>query len=277
MALKQAETGFHALEGSSCFLALAFSFCSSAPFVYMNSVYHHFFTFFEISIVAAYTAFLVLCLRTGWKRIMAATLLLPAVATTALVNPLDRGFDVILKSSLSAMIKQHPEVKNGRWLVFSSWIVLPGFFSACGLDLVNGLKIIPALNELTRFDPAGKYVSVTNQSCYLVAHVRTEMGPGEFESPTTGVVVWKVNPLDPKLKEIGIKYVAFDSPPDSSIRQKLKLIFNGESSGIWAYELSMLPCSPRTGHRPVARRAARRFEAKDFAKERFCLRPRCKA
>ena len=46
-----------------------------------------------------------------------------------------------------------------------------------------------------------------------------------------------MNPLDPKLKEIGIKYVAFDFPPDSSIRQKLKLIFKEESGGIWAYEL----------------------------------------
>src|SRR5204862_7308810 len=121
--------------------------------------------------------------------------------------------------------------------VFSSWVYLPGFFSACGLVVVNRLKIIRALGELTRFDAAGEYASITSQSCYLVAHVRPEMGPSEFESPSIGVVVWKVNPLDPKLKEIGIKYVAFDSPPDPSIRQKLKLIFKEEPGGIWAYEL----------------------------------------
>ena len=206
-------------------------------FAYMNSVYHHFFSFLELSTAAAYAAFLVSCLRNGWRRLLAAGLLLPAAATTALVNPVDRGFDVILKSSLSILIKQQPELKNSRWLVFSSWVYLPGFFSACGLDLVNGLKIIPALDELSRFDPAGKYASVTNQSCYLVTHVRTDMGPSEFESPSTGVLVWKVSPLDPKLKEIGIKYVAFDSQPDPSIRQKLKLIFKEESGGIWAYEL----------------------------------------
>jgi len=208
-----------------------------SAFAYMNSVYHHFFPFFEVAIAAAYVTFLVFCLRNGWKQLLAAALLLPAAATTALVNPVDRGFDVILKSSLSALIKQQPDLKDGRWLVFSSWVYLPGFFSTCGLDLVNGLKIIPALDELARFDPAGEYASITNQSCYLVAHVRPEMGPSEFESPSIGVVVWKVNPLDPKLKEIGIKYVAFDSPPDSSIREKLKLIFKEESGGIWAYEL----------------------------------------
>lgn len=206
-------------------------------FSYMNWVYHHFFTFLELSTVAAYITFLVFCLRHSWTRLMAAALLLPAAATTALVNPVDRGFDVILKSSLSALIERQPELKNSRWLVFSSWIYLPGFFSACGLDLANGLKIIPAVDDLTRFDPSGKYTSVINQSCYLVTHVRTEMGPSEFESPSVGIVVWKVNPLDPKLKEIGIKYVAFDSPPDSSIQQKLKLIFKEEPGGIWAYEL----------------------------------------
>jgi hypothetical protein len=114
---------------------------------------------------------------------------------------------------------------------------LPGFVSASGLDLVNGLKFIPPLEELSLFDPARKYDSVLNQSCYLIVHVQTETGPSEFESPNPGVVVWKVNPLDPKLKEIGVKYLAFDAPPESSIRQKLKLIFKEESNGIWAYEL----------------------------------------
>ena len=236
MRLKQTEPAFMHWRKEFALCFGVFILLLSA-FAYMNFVYHHFFTFFELSIVAAYATFLVFCLRNGWKWLLAAVLLLPLAATTTLVNPLDRGFDVVLKSSLSALIKQQPELKNSRWLVFSSWVYLPGFFSACGLDLVNGLKIIPALDELTRFDPAGKYASVTNQSCYLVSHVRPEMGPSEFESPTIGVVVWKVNPLDPKLKEIGVKYVAFDSPPDSSIRQKLKLIFKEESGGVWAYEL----------------------------------------
>jgi hypothetical protein len=71
----------------------------------------------------------------------------------------------------------------------------------------------------------------------LVAQVQTETRPAEFESPNPGLVLWKVNPLDPKLKEIGIKYLAFDTPPDSSIRQKLKLVFKEESTRIWAYEL----------------------------------------
>jgi len=236
MQLKQAEPVF-VLWRKELPLCLGIFILLLSVFAYMNFVYHHFFTFFELFTSAAYATFLVFCLRNGWKRLLAAALLLPAAATTALINPVDRVFDVILKSSLSTLIKQQPELKNSRWLVFSSWIYLPGFFSASGLDLVNCLKIIPALDELIRFDPAGKYASVTNQSCHLVSHVRTEMGPSEFESPTLGVVVWKVNPLDPKLKEIGIKYVAFDSPPDSSIRQKLKLIFKEESAGIWAYEL----------------------------------------
>jgi hypothetical protein len=206
-------------------------------FACMNSVYHQFFTYFEVGTAAAYSAFLVFCLRQNWRRLLAIALLLPAAATTALVNPVDRGLDVIVNSSLSATIKRQPELRGGRWLVFSSGVALAGFFSASGLDLFNGLKIIPPLNELTLFDPERKYASVLNQSCYLVAHVQTETGPSEFESPNPGMVFWKVNPLDPKLKEIGIKYLAFDSPPDSSIRQKLKLIFKEESTRIWAYEL----------------------------------------
>ena len=68
-------------------------------------------------------------------------------------------------------------------------------------------------------------------------HSSGKIGVSEFESPRVGVVVWKVNPLDPKLKEIGIKYLAFDYPPDSSIREKLKVILEDTSSGLWAYEL----------------------------------------
>ena len=203
----------------------------------MNSVYHQFFTYFEIVIAAVYSTFLIVCLRKGWRPLLAAALLLPAAASTALINPVDRGLDVIFKSSLSATIERQPELRSGRWLVFSSWFALPGFFTASGLELVNGLKIIPALDELSLFDPAGKYASVLNQSCYLLARPITASKPSEFESPDPGVVVWIVNPLDPKLKEIGIKYLAFDAPPDPSIRQKLKLIFKEESHGVWAYEL----------------------------------------
>jgi hypothetical protein len=206
-------------------------------FAYMNSVYRRFFTYFEIGTVAAYIAFLVFCLRHNWRRLLATALLVPAVATTALINPVDRGLDVILNSSLSARIKRQPELRGSRWLVFSSQVALAGFFSASGLDLFNGLKIIPPLDELALFDPTGKYASVFNQSCYLVAQVQTETRPAEFESPNPGLVLWKVNPLDPRLKEIGIKYLAFDTPPDPSIRQKLKLIFEEESTRIWAYEL----------------------------------------
>jgi hypothetical protein len=206
-------------------------------FACMNSVYGRVFTSFEVATAAIYTAFLIFCLRKSWKWLLASALLLPAAATTALVNPLDRGLDVILKSSLSAAIKRQPELRKGRWLVFSASVVLPGFVSASGVDLANGLKIIPALDELTLFDPEKQYTSIINQSCYLLAYVQTEAGPSQFKSSGPGYVDWKVNPLDPKLKEIGIKYVAFDSPPDSSIRQKLKLIFKEESRGIWAYEL----------------------------------------
>ena len=206
-------------------------------FACMNSVYHQFFTYFEIVIAAVYSTFLIVCLRKGWRPLLAAALLLPAAASTALINPLDRGLDVIFKSSLSETIERQPELRSGRWLVFSSWFALPGFFTASGLELVNGLKIIPALDELSLFDPAGKYASVLNQSCYLLARPITASKPSEFESPDPGVVVWIVNPLDPKLKEIGIKYLAFDAPPDPSIRQKLKLIFKEESHGVWAYEL----------------------------------------
>lgn len=204
---------------------------------YMNSVYHHFFTSVEILFAAVYITCLVSCLRSGQKQFLAAALLLPTIATNALVNPVDRGFDVILKSSLSDMIQQRPELRRGQWLVYSSWIYLPGFFSACGLDLVNGLKIIPALEKLSRFDPEKKFAGVTNQSCHLVAHIGNELGTSEFENPAIGVVVWKVHPLDSRLKGIGVKYVAFDSQPDSAIRKELKLIFQQESGGIWAYEL----------------------------------------
>jgi hypothetical protein len=206
-------------------------------FACMNSVYHQFFTYFEIAIAAVYAAFLITCLRKGWRRLLAAALLLPAAASISLVNPVDRGFDVIFKSSLSATIERQPELRNGRWLVFSSWFALPGFVSASGLDLINGLKIIPAMDELILFDPEGKYGSVLNQSCYLRADVQTETGPSEFESPSPGVVIWKVNPFDPKLKEIGVKYLAFDAQPDSSIRQKLKPILAEESHKLWIYEL----------------------------------------
>jgi hypothetical protein len=39
---------------------------------------------------------------------------------------------------------------------------------------------------------------------------------------TPAVVDWKVRPDDPLLRELGIRYVAFDSEPPASITEGLK-------------------------------------------------------
>ena len=204
---------------------------------YMNRTYGHFFGDITIWAATGYVTFLVICMDQRWNRSLTIALLLPTIATTALINPVDRGFDLVLRSSFATTLRERPDLRDGRWLAFSPWVTLSGFVSACGIDLFNGLKIIPPLRDLERFDPTKKYASITNQSCYLVVQVQTDSEGVTFESPRPGIVIWNLNPLDPRLRELGIKHLVFDSQPPPLIRDELKTVFVDTSNNLYAYDL----------------------------------------
>ena len=55
--------------------------------------------------------------------------------------------------------------------------------------------------------------------------------------PRTVVVQWNVSPADPILKQLGIKYVAFDKPLDPYWSSFVVPLSSGPIDGFWLYQL----------------------------------------
>jgi hypothetical protein len=180
----------------------------------MNKSLGHFFPQWQIWVALLYTALLVLLLFQARQGVFALCLLLPLALANGLINPLDRGLDVIRNSSLfKAVHETHKEWRDGKWVIFAPWADEPGLLAATGLDVVDCLRIIPDRKAMGVFDDTGQYADIINRSSYFFAIPLPSGQASSFETPSAGNVLWRVNPIDPRLKQIGVNRVAFAYQP----------------------------------------------------------------
>lgn len=202
----------------------------------VNLIYANFFSLLALTtsaILLTITVQFLLEGRTLWFGIVVVT---PLLLTQSLANPFQHGFDTVFDSELFHLVESRPALRQGKWLVFSAALAPAGFFSAVGCNVFTGLKYVPDLKDLDLIDPSGKNHATFNQSGYLLAGLSTNGRSDEIE-PHGAILLWKVNPLDPKLREMGIRYVAFESQPPLDIVRRLKPIAPNPVSAFWIYEL----------------------------------------
>jgi hypothetical protein len=69
--------------------------------------------------------------------------------------------------------------------------------------------------------------------------VARPLAPGQkrsVELPLPYEVLWNISPTDPILKEMGIRYLAFDSRPPAAIESQLIPMTAEPISGVWIYK-----------------------------------------
>lgn len=208
-------------------------------FVYMNRSLDHFFSISVIVMASLYVAVLVLFLIQARRRVFAVCLLVPLILANTLINPVDRGLEVITESALfKAAHGPHNHWRDGKWLIYAPWADQSGLLAATGIDVVDCLKIVPDKARMGVFDPDGRYADVINRSSYFIARLAGPNEPSSFESPSLGNVLWKVNPLDPRLKQIGVDHVAFASePPTGEYLRELTPLLESSLPDVQVYHL----------------------------------------
>jgi hypothetical protein len=208
-------------------------------FVQMNRTLDYFFSASAIIIASLYVSLLIFFLIRTHPRAFAICLLVPLIFTNALVNPLDRGLEVITASTLFKMAHgEHNDWRDHKWLIYAPWADQPGLLAATGIDVVDCLKIVPAKARMGVFDPDGRYADVINRSSYFMARLPGPNEPSSFDSPSMGNVLWKVNPLDPRLKQIDVDRVAFaTNPPPGEYLRELTPLFETSLPDIQVYHL----------------------------------------
>lgn len=153
----------------------------------------------------------------GQRRVFAILVLVPLIWANLLINPLTRGLPAYEQSQLARYVREHPP-EPGRWLVFSDDWSVPPYFGALGLEVLNSFQYVPSLQDWRLFDPDRKADGFYNGSGYTAAGALPAGSPAGFEpgqprTPPTLLRKFLVDPGDPRLRQIRVRYFAHQGPP----------------------------------------------------------------
>lgn len=196
-----------------------------------------FFSNLELVTTAASLALICVLMVLGKSRALAVALLIPHIVAFGAVNPVERGLRVYTRSALNRFAQSHRQLLSVKWLVYSNSIVSSGFFSAAGFSVYTGMRYLPDVDHLNLFARSGIDLNVMNQSGYLLSEPIAEPQKSAVSLERTGVIHWKVAANDSILKELGIRYVAFDMKPSPLLATGLVPVTDVAVDGFWMYQI----------------------------------------
>jgi hypothetical protein len=218
--------------------AAAIFFGILVAFLLTNKSCGWFFTTQVVIASAAFGGLLIELMIRHMRRVFALALIAANVFFFGLVNPIERGTDVITGSPLFEFVQNHPALLHGKWLVFSDSIFEPGFVAAAGCDLYNGNRFLPDIDHFPLFKSRGINVEGANNLGYLIAREvpltqSSSFSPGSYPNQ----IYWSISPLDPVLPSIGIRYLAFVHRPSPDVASRLISLAERPIDGFWLYQL----------------------------------------
>ncbi|HMF74618.1 MAG TPA: hypothetical protein VK604_03055 [Bryobacteraceae bacterium] len=240
----------HVTAVSACVLAGLFALLTLT-----NRHLEHFFQSRVVFLAALFVSILVWLLISGRKRLFAVALIVPHAIAFGTVNPVHRGLEVITSSEFYAFVQTHPELRKGKWLVFSDpnfgdrfdANVSSSLIAATGCRVYTSSRYLPDLDAVPLFAANQLDLNVLNRLGFTVAR---SLPPGskphvDIVGPTE--IAFYFSPSDPLLRQLGITYVAFDRKPAPEISAVLTPLADKEVDGLWLYRLSNT--SPQDEHR----------------------------
>lgn len=124
------------------------------------------------------------------------------------VNPLQKGFDVILEKPLAKKIQDIVKVDpDGKWLDVSGGIVTPQFLLASGASTINSTNIIPNIELWHALDTKRIYEDIYNR----YAHVSVELVNEETTFELIGPDSIKLNLAYSDLDVANVSYLFVNS------------------------------------------------------------------
>jgi hypothetical protein len=235
----QREAGLHEISGSGYFLGtlgavLFFYLLLRTTNAHMDSYFSKTAVIGSAVVAAAFVTLLV----TGRKRLLALSLVVSQALMFGTVNPLERGIGVFMDSTMRSFIKANPNLLDDKWIVFSGSIVGSGYLAAEGCDVYTGERYVPDVDHFALFASRKLDVETFNRLGFLVAIPQAAELPTRFEMNGSAVVSWYVAPDDPLLRQIGIRYEAFDGqPPPPELAAKLIPLSDKAVDGFWLYRV----------------------------------------
>ncbi|MDP8990027.1 MAG: hypothetical protein M3N41_08110 [Acidobacteriota bacterium] len=202
-----------------------------------NASIQWFFSWREVLVSAGVGTLLIVLLFFGPRHGFAAVLIPLQMVMFGSVNPLERGLSAITSSELARFLESHPELRKDRWLVYSDSLAASGFLNALGCDVYTKCRYIPDVDHFALFKARGLDTDLMNRGAYFTARLIDASAPSRFELVNSSVIRWHVGVSDPLLKQLGIRYLAFDKEPPPGVTAYLMPLSAVPVGGLWLYRL----------------------------------------
>jgi hypothetical protein len=154
------------------------------------------------------------------------------------INPVARGLGPLVNASASAAVRQIRENDpEAEWVAYSNaW--LPQFLKGQGVNVLNGLKVVPELDFTRQMDPNGEHEEIYNRYAFAIFQ-RPEIAPGapEFRPLNPSAYILNVSPVDPALLNRGARYAVFARKFELAEREGMQLLADFPKSHLWIYRL----------------------------------------
>jgi hypothetical protein len=221
-------------------LAFAAKLIVALPIILMflfsaNRNIHDYFGFPELVLGGFWACSAGLLMIERRRLLFAAVVVIPNVFLFGAVNPFERGIDTITRSNLFETVQHNKSLKQGKWIVFSDGFPA-SIFSAVGCDVFNGMRYLPDLQSFPVLAAHGVDTRLLNNLGYVDIE-QAELGKPPLARKGPYGSILSVSPLDPLLKQLGIRYLAFHNLPSQDVRNGLTPLTDGTVSEFWIYEL----------------------------------------
>jgi hypothetical protein len=165
------------------------------------------------------------------KRLFLGAFLGYAFLSSFMINPLSSGLDIYTETELANIIQEHTD---GRWIVYDDYRWSP-YVLINGGNSLTVTHLYPLFDLWEVLDPEKEYEDVYNR--YANIGVSTyEEGEDLLVLNHPDSVTINIDPCDPKLKELNIKYLLFTKERNLKCGILLKeLHYQGPS--FYIYEL----------------------------------------
>jgi hypothetical protein len=215
--------------------------CAAAIFLAVfraaNGHLDGYFTLADMALAALFLGLLAMLLISGKERLLALLLVIPQALLFGTVNPVERGLPVFTRSQLHSFIQSRPQLLAGRWLMYSGTPIRSGFLAAEGCEVYTGTRYLPDIDHFALFAARGMDLNTFNRLGYLDATPIPAGEPTRFIQLGPVVVNWEVAATDPLVRELGIRYVAFDFKPTEVLTRGLAAVSDGPVDGLWLYRV----------------------------------------
>jgi len=169
----------------------------------------------------------------GWKKLFASWCVLIVAFSGGLVNPVQRGIDVIYQNELVQSIQSVAEQDSGLWIVEGGY-PLTNVPIMAGAPTINSTNVYPNLERWRLLDKDGRHEKAYNRYAHITVDLTDEETRFELLNPDQFQLMLNYE----NLRTLDVKYVLSAKDYSALDNPYVKFVARAYAKGYYIYELS---------------------------------------